>query len=113
MRENAGNWLELGAKVYHYRRDVLTPTQVGELQSRMAELFVVKRGEDFVIVRIVIEPFPEPHGRRDLAEQNIDAAPLAQISSEPDGLDPDPHAVVGFDRIHEVFYFDHGDRLLV
>ena len=38
MRENAGNWLELGAKVYHYRRDVLTPTQVGELQSRIAEL---------------------------------------------------------------------------
>jgi len=38
MRENAGNWLELGAKVYHYRRDVLTPAQVGELQSRMAEL---------------------------------------------------------------------------
>ncbi|MGH7958714.1 MAG: signal peptidase I [Opitutaceae bacterium] len=38
MRENAGNWLELGAKVYHYRRDVLTPAHVGELQSRMAEL---------------------------------------------------------------------------
>ena len=38
MRENAGNWLELGEKVYHYRRDVLPPTQVGELQSRMAEL---------------------------------------------------------------------------
>jgi signal peptidase I len=38
MRENAGNWLELGEKVYHYRRDVLAPAQVGELQSRMAEL---------------------------------------------------------------------------
>ena len=38
MRENAGNWLELGEKVYHFRRDVLTPAQVGELQSRMAEL---------------------------------------------------------------------------
>ena len=38
MRENAGNWLELGTKVYHYRRDVLTPTQVGELQSLMGEL---------------------------------------------------------------------------
>src|SRR5215212_7237369 len=38
MRENAGNWLELGEKVYHYRRDVLPPAQVGELQSRMAEL---------------------------------------------------------------------------
>ena len=38
MRENAGNWLELGEKVFHFRRDVLTPTQVGELQSRTAEL---------------------------------------------------------------------------
>jgi signal peptidase I len=38
MRENAGNWLELGEKVYHYRRDVLLPAQVAELQSRMAEL---------------------------------------------------------------------------
>jgi signal peptidase I len=38
MRENAGNWLELGEKVFHFRRDVLTPAQVAELQSRMAEL---------------------------------------------------------------------------
>src|SRR4051794_25036708 len=38
MRENAANWLELGEKVYHFRRDVLTTAQVGELQSRRAEL---------------------------------------------------------------------------
>src|SRR4051794_20057911 len=38
MRENAANWLELGEKVYHFRRDVLTTAQVGELQSRIAEL---------------------------------------------------------------------------
>src|ERR1041384_6513993 len=38
MRDNAGNWLELADKVYHYRRDVLTPAQTGELQSRRAEL---------------------------------------------------------------------------
>ncbi len=38
MRENAGNWLELADKVYHYRRDVLTAAQIGELQSRMVEL---------------------------------------------------------------------------
>ncbi len=38
MRENAGNWLELADKVYHYRRDVLTPALIGELQSRMVEL---------------------------------------------------------------------------
>lgn len=38
MRENARNWLEVADKVYHYRRDVLTDTQVAELQSRMVEL---------------------------------------------------------------------------
>lgn len=38
MRENAGNWLELADKVYHYRRDVLTAAQIGELQSRTVEL---------------------------------------------------------------------------
>jgi signal peptidase I len=38
MRQNAGNWLELAEKVYHYRRDVLNPAQVKELQSRMGEL---------------------------------------------------------------------------
>src|SRR3954467_8874351 len=38
MRENAGNWLELAEKVYHFRRDVLTPAQVSELQSRRVEL---------------------------------------------------------------------------
>ena len=43
MRDNAGNWLELAEKVYHYRRDVLTPGQVGELQSRTAELKALAR----------------------------------------------------------------------
>lgn len=38
MRDNAANWLELSAKVYHYRRDVLAPAQIEELQSRSAEL---------------------------------------------------------------------------
>jgi signal peptidase I len=38
MRENAANWLELAEKVYHFRRDVLPPSQVAELQSRMVEL---------------------------------------------------------------------------
>jgi len=38
MRENAGNWLELARKVYHYRRDVLTAAQLTELQSRTAAL---------------------------------------------------------------------------
>lgn len=38
MRENAGNWLELAEKVYHFRRDVLPPAEVAELQSGMADL---------------------------------------------------------------------------
>jgi signal peptidase I len=38
MRDNAGNWLELADKVYHYRRDVLTDAQVGELQSGISSL---------------------------------------------------------------------------
>ncbi len=38
MRENARNWLELAEKVYHYRRDVLTETQVAELQSHIVGL---------------------------------------------------------------------------
>ena len=38
MRENAGNWLELADKVYHYRRDVLPEAQVAELLGHTAEL---------------------------------------------------------------------------
>ena len=38
MRENAGNWLELADKVYHYRRDVLPAAQVADLQAKSAEL---------------------------------------------------------------------------
>ena len=38
MRENAGNWLELADKVFHFRRDVLGAAELGELQSRRAEL---------------------------------------------------------------------------
>ncbi|MSU24811.1 MAG: signal peptidase I [Opitutus sp.] len=38
MRENAANWLEVADKVYHFRRDVLTAAQVGELQSQIAGL---------------------------------------------------------------------------
>jgi signal peptidase I len=38
MRDNAGNWLDLAQKVYHFRRDALTDGQVVELQSRRTEL---------------------------------------------------------------------------
>lgn len=38
MRENAANWLELADKVYHFRRDVLSPAEVADLQSHTAVL---------------------------------------------------------------------------
>jgi signal peptidase I len=38
MRENAGNWLELADKVYHYRRDVLPGPEVAELQAHTSSL---------------------------------------------------------------------------
>jgi len=38
MRENAGNWLELADKVYHYRRDVLSAAEVTELQGETTGL---------------------------------------------------------------------------
>src|SRR5829696_1479545 len=60
MRENAGNWLELGEKVYHYRRDVLTPAHVGELQSRMAELLpLVKERAGPEKLKLAIERLEE------------------------------------------------------
>ncbi len=37
-RENAANWLELADKVYHFRRDLLTAAQLGELQAGSATL---------------------------------------------------------------------------
>lgn len=60
MRENAANWLELADKVYHYRRDVLTETQVGELQSRTAELkALVKEKAGAEKVKLGIERLEE------------------------------------------------------
>jgi signal peptidase I len=38
MRENATNWLELAERVFHFRRDVLSASQVGELQAHIAGL---------------------------------------------------------------------------
>ncbi len=43
MRENAANWLELATKVFHYRRDILAPALVTELQSRSIELRALLR----------------------------------------------------------------------
>lgn len=38
MRENAANWLELAEKVYHFRRDVLPPTQLAKLTQQINAL---------------------------------------------------------------------------
>ncbi len=43
MRENAGNWLELADKVFHYRRDVLTDAQLAALQSHSIALRTLVR----------------------------------------------------------------------
>lgn len=36
LRTLAGNWLELSDKVYNFRRDVMEPTEVAELQAKAA-----------------------------------------------------------------------------
>src|SRR4051812_23016413 len=60
MRENAANWLELGDKVYHFRRDVLPATQVSELQSRMADLkALVKEKAGAEKLKLAIERLEE------------------------------------------------------
>ncbi len=38
MRANAGNWLEIAERVYHFRRDLLAPAQLDELEARRSEL---------------------------------------------------------------------------
>lgn len=38
MREHAATWLELAEKVLHYRRDVLSPTELAELRARSAQV---------------------------------------------------------------------------
>jgi signal peptidase I len=60
MRENAGNWLELADKVYHYRKDVLPPKELGELQSRSAELkALVKERAGAEKLKLAIERLEE------------------------------------------------------
>jgi len=38
MRANAGQWIELAEKVFHYRRDVLSGSELQELQKHTADL---------------------------------------------------------------------------
>ncbi len=56
MRANAGNWLEVAEKVYHYRRDLLAPALVSELLNRMGALRqVLKDRADAAKLKLEIE----------------------------------------------------------
>jgi signal peptidase I len=56
MRSHAANWLELAEKVYHYRRDVLPPAELAELQSRSAQLQAeLKAKSDSAKLKLSIE----------------------------------------------------------
>jgi len=56
MRTNAGNWLEVAEKVYHYRRDVLAPVLVGELLTCMGSLRqALKERADSAKLKLEIE----------------------------------------------------------
>jgi signal peptidase I len=60
MRANAANWLELAEKVYHYRRDVLTTTQVAELQAQIEGLrALVKERAGAEKLKLAIERLEE------------------------------------------------------
>lgn len=56
MRSHAANWLELAEKVFHFRRDVLPPNEVAEIQARSAQLKgELKEGSDSAKLKLSIE----------------------------------------------------------
>ncbi len=56
MRTNAGNWLEVAEKVYHYRRDVLAAPLLSELLARMQALRqALKDRADAAKLKLAIE----------------------------------------------------------
>lgn len=60
MREHASNWLELAQKVLHYRKDVLAPAGVTEIQSRAAKVRSdVKEGANAAKLKLSIESLEE------------------------------------------------------
>jgi len=60
MRENAANWLEVADKVYHFRRDVLTPAELADLQSHAATLrALTKERAGAEKVKLAIESLEE------------------------------------------------------
>ena len=60
MRGHAANWLELAEKVYHFRRDVLSPTDVADLQAKSAQLRTsLKERSDVSKLKLGIEALEE------------------------------------------------------
>ncbi len=60
MRDNAANWLELAEKVFQFRRDILAPAQVDELQLRRSELqLLVKEKAGAEKLKLAIERLEE------------------------------------------------------
>ncbi len=56
MRDHAANWLELADKVYHFRRDVLPPALIAELQSNtIAVRTAVKQRTNAANLKLAIE----------------------------------------------------------
>src|SRR5689334_15870930 len=56
MRSSAENWLELADKVYHFRRDLLTDRESGELLERTQELRqLLKKKADAATLKLGIE----------------------------------------------------------
>ena len=58
MRANAGNWLEIAERVYHFRRDLLPPAQLDELEARRSELkALVKKNFELYGGAVLAEEF--------------------------------------------------------
>lgn len=55
-RSHAANWLEVAEKVYHFRRDVLAPTLLGELQGKTSAVRTsLKERHDAAKLKLAIE----------------------------------------------------------
>lgn len=68
MRILAGNWLELAEKVYNYRRDLMQPAEVAELQSKTATVRAqLKEKSEISKLKLSLESLEETlrrHGGR-------------------------------------------------
>lgn len=60
MRGNAANWLQLGERVLHYRRDQLSESQIGELRQKTEDLRErIRRKADLNKLKFGIEALEE------------------------------------------------------